>query len=97
LNKIRQCEAYNLFFCTYEIATEGIVYLIHRAGECMQLSARLATLLELTLQSTKYMVEGEPTFAGRTHTAAHPAHPSDALLGELGPALSLVPSEIKCS
>jgi hypothetical protein len=59
---------------------EGIVYIIHRAGKVMQLSARLPTLLQLALEPTQYMIECQTTLPGQLHIAsAHPSHPTKAL------------------
>ena len=49
------------------------MYTIHRARKIMQLRARLATLLQLALESAQYMIERQPTFPGRPDSA--PTHP----------------------
>ena len=45
----------------------------------MELSTRLAALLELALQSAENMIEGESTLPWNADVAAHAAHPNQAL------------------
>lgn len=58
---------------------EGVVNLVHRAVQRVELSTSLATFLELALETAKDMVESETALSGWAHATAHAAHADESL------------------
>ena len=72
---------------TYHVTTQGILDFCEPAAERMQLSTRLAALLELALQSAEDVVKSETTLARHADVCAHPAHAHETLRLEGWPPL----------
>ena len=59
--------------------TKGVMNLVHRTVQRVELSTSLTTFLEFSLEPAEYVVEGKTTLARGTHATAHTAHTDEPL------------------
>jgi hypothetical protein len=71
------------------------MYISHGPSKIMQLRARLPALLQLALEPTQDMIEGQPALPrGADVRAAHPSHHSEAPQRHRGsPLIRAAPGE----
>ena len=64
---------------THQSTTKGVMDIVHRAVQGVELCTSLATFLKFPLKTTEDVVESKAALARRAHAAAHTAHADEPL------------------